>query len=90
MHLHQLLLDAAEERPERVALEIGNRRVTYGELASEARQVAGGLRQLGLRPGDSVAVMLPNMREFVASLYGILLGGYTFVPVNVLLRAAEI
>ena len=90
MRLHQFLFNAAKEEPDCVVLEACGRKIRFGELADEAKQVAAGLRQLGLRAGDSVAVMLPNVPEFVASLYGILLGGFTLVPVNVMLRGSEI
>jgi acetoacetyl-CoA synthetase len=42
--------------------------LTYGELAAEVERVAGGLRELGVRRGDRVAALLPNVPEAVIGL----------------------
>ena len=55
--------------------------ITYGDLVSEAAAVAGGLREGGLRRGDTVALMLPTGREFLAAFQGILLAGAVPVPI---------
>jgi acyl-CoA synthetase (AMP-forming)/AMP-acid ligase II len=64
----------AEKMPDRTAVvEPDGRVVTYAELAGEADRYGRGLQALGLRPGDSVATMLPNSaaasaaRRFLAS-----------------------
>jgi 1-acyl-sn-glycerol-3-phosphate acyltransferase len=63
---------------------------TYGELLSSARQVACGLRQRGVRPGDFVALMLPTGLEFFQSFYGILLAGAVPVPIYPPTRPGQI
>ena len=55
--------------------------ITYGELVSEASAVAGGLGEGGLVRGDTVALMLPTGREFLAAFQGILLAGSVPVPI---------
>ena len=55
--------------------------ITYGDLLSEAAAVAGGLRDGGLRRGDTVALMLPTGREFLAAFQGILMAGAVPVPI---------
>ena len=55
--------------------------ITYGDLLSEAAAVAGGLRDGGLRRGDTVALMLPTGREFLAAFQGILMAGGVPVPI---------
>jgi len=42
--------------------------LTYGELASETERVARGLRELGVRRGDRVAALLPNVPEAIIAL----------------------
>jgi fatty-acyl-CoA synthase len=55
--------------------------VTYGRLFAEASVVAGGLREDGIRPGDTVALMLPTGLDFLRSFQGILLAGAVPVPI---------
>ncbi len=53
-------------------------------------QVAGGLFAMGIRPGDHVALMCPNLPYFAMAYFGILKVGAVVVPLNVLLRPREI
>jgi 1-acyl-sn-glycerol-3-phosphate acyltransferase len=55
--------------------------VTYGRLFAEASAVAGGLRDEGVRPGDTVALMLPTGFDFLRAFQGILLAGAVPVPI---------
>jgi fatty-acyl-CoA synthase len=55
--------------------------VTYGRLFAEASAVAGGLRDDGIRPGDTVALMLPTGFDFLRAFQGILLAGAVPVPI---------
>jgi 1-acyl-sn-glycerol-3-phosphate acyltransferase len=60
--------------------------ITYGGLLDEARAVAGGLRERGVRRGDTVALMLPTGREFLCAFQGILVAGAVPVPIYPPLR----
>lgn len=55
-----LLALPARERPEAPALEFRGRRLSYGELDRQVRQLAAGLIADGVKPGDRVALLLPN------------------------------
>ena len=55
--------------------------VTYGRLFIEAAAVAGGLREEGVRAGDTVALMLPTGFDFLRSFLGILIAGAVPVPI---------
>jgi cyclohexanecarboxylate-CoA ligase len=86
--LGSYLSEAACARPHSVAAVSrsagGVRQVaSYEELLELAGRVATGLKALGLEPGDSVSVMLPNCLEFAAVIFGILECGaiYTGIPV---------
>ena len=48
------------------------------------------LRARGLRPGDRVGVMLPNVPEFAMAYYGVLRMGGIVVPMNPLLKPREV
>ena len=55
--------------------------ISYGRLRDEASAVAGGLRERGVVPGDTVALMLPTGLDFLAAFQGILLAGAIPVPI---------
>ena len=86
-----LLRSAVERHPERVAvLDLGGPSLTYAQLWDDATRVAGGLRDLGVRPGDRVANRQPNGADWVRTLWGTLLAGAVTVPVNTRLAPAEV
>jgi 1-acyl-sn-glycerol-3-phosphate acyltransferase len=64
--------------------------LSYGELLAAAREVATGLREIGIRPGQCVALMLPTGLEFFHSFYGILLAGAIPVPIYPPTRPGQI
>ena len=66
------------------------REITYGELYSRASAVASELRQRGLEPGQTVAIMLPSCAEFFFTFAGILLAGGIPVPLYPPFRADRI
>lgn len=55
--------------------------ITYGDLLSNASMVAASLIKKGIKPDDSVAIMLPTGKEFFQSFFGILLAGAVPVPI---------
>jgi acyl-CoA ligase (AMP-forming) (exosortase A-associated) len=89
-HLHELISKMAAERPASLAIKQGARARTYEQLWTEVESVAAGLRALGLRRLDRVAVYLPKTLETVATIFGTSLAGGVFVPVNPLLKAAQV
>jgi long-chain acyl-CoA synthetase len=88
------LAQAIEERAisshELVALWFEGEHVTYGELSLRANRMANGLRRLGVEKGDRVAIMLPNIPEFVYTFLGTLKLGAVAVPFNTLYKGGEI
>jgi long-chain acyl-CoA synthetase len=90
MRLYESLLEAAEEEPDRAALELGGQPISFAEFADAAQRVCVGLKKLGIGPGDSVAVMLPNLPQFAACEFGVFMAGAVFVPINVMLTGHEI
>jgi long-chain acyl-CoA synthetase len=92
MHLNlgSILHSSALEWPDRVAVRLGSREVRYGALDRAARGVATALRARGIAPGESVALLVPNLPEFTIAYFGILYAGCTVVPLNVLLSAPEV
>lgn len=66
------------------------RRYTYSQLRDEADAVAYNLLQAGLKKGDFVLVMLPNIAEFVSAYYGLQKAGLVMVLLTVNHTAKEI
>jgi 1-acyl-sn-glycerol-3-phosphate acyltransferase len=64
--------------------------ITYDQLWSDARAIAGGLQQQGLRLGDTIALMLPTSRDYFGAFFGILLAGGIPVPLYPPARLSQI
>ncbi len=90
LNLAHLLDHQARLTPEREALVCGPARFTYGQLSAMAAQAANGLRAIGVKPGDHVALSCPNTPHFVVAYFAILRAGAVVVPLNVLLKPREI
>ncbi|GAB5603866.1 long-chain fatty acid--CoA ligase [Thermus sp. FJN-A] len=91
--LYRLLEEAAARFPENVALDfLGGlgKQITYAQLLTTARRVAANLQVLGLRKGDRVALMLPNVPQYVIAYYGTLMAGGVVVNLNPLYTAREL
>ncbi|MFF5077866.1 long-chain fatty acid--CoA ligase [Actinoplanes sp. NPDC000266] len=90
LNLSILLEDSARTFPDRAAVVLGERRLTYAQVNAAANQVANLLVSRGVRPGDKVALSCPNLPYFPVVYYGILKAGAVVVPLNVLLKGREI
>src|SRR5580698_6333039 len=64
--------------------------MTYRALDEASARVAGLLHGRGLKPGDRVGIMMPNVAEFPVVYYGILRAGGVVVPMNPLLKEREV
>ncbi|MEU0403691.1 long-chain fatty acid--CoA ligase [Streptomyces sp. NPDC006197] len=90
LNLAVLLEHTARELPERDAVVLGDTRLTYAQVDTEANRVAAALAARGIGPGDRVALSCPNVLHFPITYFGILKTGATVVPLNVLLTEREI
>ncbi|WP_240931029.1 acyl-CoA synthetase [Rhodococcus sp. B10] len=85
------LWNIAAEEPERIALvDPEGRPHTYGELVSDANRYGRGLQDMGLRPGDSVVMMLHNSADLVAFYFAAFQTGLYIVAVNWHLTGSEV
>jgi len=80
--LPHLLHDAAEHRPGATALELGDRRVDYRELAATAERLAACFAAGGVGHGDRVGVHLPKGLVAYAAVFGALGVGGCYVPLD--------
>jgi len=88
--LASILAESAERFPDKTALILGETRLSYAVVWEQARRYAALMRERGIRPGDRVALLLPNVPHFAFTYYGALALGASVVPVHALLRAEEI
>ncbi|QGU02968.1 Long-chain-fatty-acid--CoA ligase [Corynebacterium kalinowskii] len=88
------LLDAydatVKEHADRVATNFFGRTQTYAELDRTVRRAAAGLKAFGVRPGDRVAILLPNCPQHVAAFFAVLKLGATVVEHNPLYTSHEL
>ncbi len=84
------LRTTAAEAPDRVALAWQDQTITYGQLDDRVDAAAAGLQQLGVAPGDRVAILLGNVPAFIEAYFGALRAGATVVPLTLGLAADEV
>jgi long-chain acyl-CoA synthetase len=90
LNLASIVTESAGRVPGIPAVRLGELELSYAELDDRSARLAALLIERGLRPGDRVGVMLPNVPDFPIAYYGVLRAGGTVVPMNVLLKRREI
>lgn len=85
-----LLRRSAIRAPQRTAFHFAGQDVSYQALADMAARVGNALVARGIRPGQVVAFLGLNSPEFVASWFGASAVGAVLLPLNALLRGAEL
>jgi long-chain acyl-CoA synthetase len=83
------LIEAVGRHPDSVAIRLDEYEIPYSALDAASARLAGLLVERGVRPGDRVGVMLPNVPHFAIAYYGVLRAGAVVVPMNVLLKDRE-
>lgn len=81
---------SARAYPARVALDFMGAVTTYATLARRVSRAAEALREIGVRKGDRVAIMLPNCTTHVVAFYAVLRLGAVVVEHNPTYTAEEI
>ncbi len=90
MNLASNLARSAQADPAKAAIIFDETVIPYGMLSQGAARVAGWLQELGVRPGDRVAVSMPNIPHMPIIYYGILWAGGVVVPMNPLYKSREV
>ncbi len=88
--LGTILARSAERFGSKPALVTDDRTVTYSELSELCERVAGGLYEIGVRPGDRVSLYSQNRWEWVVAYHAALRAGAVINPINVMLTAEEV
>src|SRR5258707_2699788 len=84
------LQPTAGSLPHEIALRKGDVLSTYAQLNGEVARAAAWLADKGVRPGDRVAIMIPNVYAFPIFYYAILRSGAILVPMNPLYKSRGI
>ena len=88
--LHDYLLHAARQAPDKVALVCGAQRLSYRELDQRSNALAHALLAQGVRRGDRVVVFADNTVETAVSFWGVLKAGGVISIVNPLTKADKL
>ncbi len=88
--LNQIFEDAVNNSPNVDAIYYFGTRITYSELEKYVKQFSKALIRLGLKKGDRVALMLPNIPQYVIFHFAILRVGGILVPTNPLYVEREL
>lgn len=90
MNVYEFVNLSADIFPDREALVFENRRYDYQSLRDSIVELAGGLRRLGVGPGQRVAVLDTNTDRYIQLFYATAFLGATFVPLNYRARTDEL
>lgn len=88
--LYAMLDEAAEKYGQRIAVEFQNNRMTYAQLKDQSEALAASLRERGVKPGDRVAIMLPNLPQTFVAFWGVIKAGAVAVMTNPLYMEHEL
>jgi long-chain acyl-CoA synthetase len=89
-NLATILTETTLAAPDAPAFRFGGSAASYRELDEQSGRLAAGLRAQGLRPGEVVALQLPNVPPFLTAYFGALRAGLVVLPLNPLLMAPEL
>ncbi|MGW9435516.1 non-ribosomal peptide synthetase [Streptomyces sp. NPDC055607] len=80
--VHALFARRAAAHPERTAAVCGDRETSYGALDALADRTAARLAAAGVRPGDTVALLMDRSVELIAACLGVLKAGAAYLPLD--------
>ncbi|MBP7687795.1 MAG: long-chain fatty acid--CoA ligase [Thermoflexales bacterium] len=87
--LPEVLARVARDHAALTAFIFKGRRLTFGDFNRAVDRFAAALQRLGVKPGDRVAIHLPNCPQFPIAYYGVLRAGAIVVPCNPLYQSHE-
>jgi len=90
MNLSYIIDRAATYFADKTALVFGRQAYSYGQLQKSVNRIAAFLVKEGLRPGDLVALYVPNSPEWIVAYYGIIRAGGVALCLNPVYKRLEI
>ena len=88
--LYCLLDETAARHPTNPCTNFFGKRLTYQQIKELSDHLAASVRNLGIRKGDRVVMLLPNSPQFLIAYYGLLKAGAVIVPLNPLSAEREL
>ena len=88
--LYESILTASKETKETVALYYFNRKISWEHFIKRVNQFAMGLKKDGVKPGDVVTLLLPNIPEAIYLIYAVSQVGAILNPLHPLLTKSEV
>jgi long-chain acyl-CoA synthetase len=88
--LYAVLTESAAKYPNNICVHYQGKDFTYSEVDNISSRFASALVSLGVKPGDRVAIFLPNTPQFVFAFFGILKAGAIVVNNNPLYKENEL
>lgn len=88
--VHHLVQEAADAHTQSPAVSWRDSEVTYGQLWREVAAFSVAMKGLGCSRGDRIAIYVDKRIETVTALFGASAAGAVFVPVNPLLKPAQV
>ena len=85
-----ILEKRAKEMPDKTYLYFAEKEWTYKQFFEVINQTSSSLKNLGLKKGSHVGILIPNSPEFLFSWFGSMNGGLVGVTLNTLLKADEL
>ena len=82
MNVFDYLDQAAERYPDKACTIYRDQNITFAEMRQLSNVLARGLIELGVKPGDRVGIILPNIPQFVLAYYAVLKAGGVVVAIN--------
>ena len=90
LYLSDPIVENSATQPDAEAVVFETTRLTYAQLNSRVNRLASGLRSLGLKKGDHVAILLENCHQYMETYYAISKAGMVAVPLNWRLSESEL
>src|SRR5687767_11689686 len=88
-NLNSFLSEAMQKFANKPAFYSMGEQMTYAEMDRASRQLAGYLLSRGLKPGDRVAIMMPNLLQYPIALFACIRAGFVIVNTNPLYTPRE-
>ena len=88
--IHELFEEQVTRSPLNIALEYGDIQITYKELDDKANELANLLAMQGVKPDNTVGILLPHSPELLVAILGVLKAGGAYLPIDVSLPEARI
>lgn len=88
--VEQVIRQRVLQHPDETWLKWKDEQISWKEMLSNIQRAANGLLELGVRPGDRVAIMMANRPQFLWAHFGVNLIGAHTVPINISQRGVTL